>query len=71
MARKYKFHKWYSVMWIDDSLASRIHCFDLLTKKEAKAMAEHLYHNGAYRVDIMKRVHSQDRVKGVVKLDNL
>lgn len=71
MARKYRWHKWYSVMWIDDNIESRIHCHDLLTKKEAKAMAEYLYHNGAYRVDIMKRVYSQDRVKGVAKLEEI
>lgn len=58
-------------MWIDDNLDSRIHCRDLLTKKEAKAMAEFLYHDGAYRVDIMKRVHSQDRAKGVSNLEEI
>ena len=67
MARKYRYHYYYSVLWLD-----RIwHIKDMLTKKQAKKYAEFVYKRGAYRVDIVKRVFSENRTGGVINLEEI
>lgn len=70
MARKYKFHKWYSVTWWDSS-GMGIHCRDNLTLKEARSIAGSAYDRGAFRVDIVKRMTSENKVDGVIKLEEI
>lgn len=72
MARKYKYHYYYSVLWLDRTYnGSNIHGKDMLTKKQAKKYAEFVYKRGAYRVDIVKRVFSKNRTDGVIKLEEI
>ena len=70
MARKYKFHRWYSVTWWDNS-GMGIHCRDNLTLKEARNIAGEAYDRGALRVDIVKRMNSKNKVDGVIKLEEI
>lgn len=70
MARKYKFHIWYSVIWMDNHSVVW-HCRDKLTKKEAKEIARLAFERGAYRVDIVKRLHSKTITDGVIDIEAL
>ncbi len=70
MARKYKFHRWYTVMWMETKEEGK-HAKDGLTLREARGLASELYAKGAYRVDIVKRLSSQNRADGVVKLEEI
>lgn len=72
MARKYKYHYYYAVMWTDRLYnGGAIHWKDGLTKKQAKKWAEFVYRKGAYRVDIVKRVFSKNRTDGVINLEEI
>jgi hypothetical protein len=43
----------------------------MLTKKQAKKYAEFVHKRGAYRVDIVKRVFSENRTDGVINLEEI
>ncbi len=70
MARKYRFHYYYAVFWIDGMFGS-MHYKDKLTKKQAKKWAEFVYKKGAYRVDVIKRLMSKNRTDGVINLEEI
>lgn len=70
MARKYRFHYYYAVYWID-RIYGVMHYKDKLTKKQARKWAEFVYTKGAYRVDVVKRVLSKNRTNGVINLEEV
>ena len=57
MARQYKFHRWYGVLWYDR--ARQRFCYrDFITKKEAKAQFKELLNNNidAIHVELIRKI---------------
>ena len=72
MARKYKFHKTYAVMWFDRR-DTRWHYKYFLTKKEAKALALpiEIIKEEIVCVEIVKRLLGYDYYEGRIPLEAL
>lgn len=73
MKRKYRFRKYYAVVYYD-RFAARYYVDEYLTKKEARDRVRYLFYqdNVEYScVDIVKRVWSWRRISGLVDLEEL
>lgn len=73
MRRKYRYRKYYSVVYYEKD-AARYYVEDYLTKKEARARVRYLFDHGRReytRIDIVKRVWSWEKYSGLVDLEAL
>lgn len=72
MRRKYRFRKYYAVVYHDGG-AKRVYVEDGLTLKQARAFTQYLYNNRRdyLCIDIVKRVWSWRKNRGLVDLEAL
>lgn len=72
MKRKYRFRKYYAVVYYDRH-AERYYVDEYLTKREARARVHHLFNDRHEysSIDIVKRVWSWRRHGGLVDLEAL
>ena len=72
MARKYKFHKWYGVLWYDRAYR-RWYYRPFITKKEAKAQFAYLLNNNvdATNVELVRRVSAWNYYDGRLDVEAL
>lgn len=71
MARKYKVHKFYAVIW-HNQFSKKWFRNDMLTKREARSVADYVmsYPDNDY-VEVVRRVIATDKAKGDIDLEAL
>ncbi len=71
MARKYKIHKYYAVIW-HNRISRKWFRDEMLTKREARNVADYVmsYPDNDY-VEVVKRIIARDREEGEIDLEAL
>ena len=72
MARHYKFHRYYGVLWYDRA-RQRWYYRDFITKKEAKAQFKDILNNNieATHVELIRKISAWNYHDGRVKVEAL
>lgn len=72
MARKYKFHRWYSVLWYNRD-HQRYYYESFMTKKEAKAKFKDLLNNHveATHIELIRKISAWNYYDGRLNVEAL